>query len=287
MEKPKVLFIVGPTASGKTAWALQCARIFDGEIISADSRQVYKGMDIGTGKEVPEDVPHHLIDVVEPDEDYTLAHFLEDAKKTISQVLAKGKLPIVVGGTGLYSQALIENWLVPDVEPNAAYRRTLESKSLDELKTMLEAVDPEHVQTLGDGKRYLIRALEMHQATGKKPSELKRKQESLYDCLVLGVQIEREDLYARIDARVDDMFLRGLEDEVSSLLERYPSDLKALKTIGYQQFIDGSDDPKKRIKYASHAYARRQLTWLKRMKYVVWFKDVTEAKKHVASWLDE
>ncbi len=287
MKKDKVLAIVGPTASGKTSWALQAARLFGGEIISADSRQVYREMDIGTGKEITSDVVHHLIDIVDPDEDYTLAHFLTDAKKAISDITFRGKLPIIVGGTGLYVQALVENWLVPEVAPDQHYRDSLEKKNLKELKAMLQEIDPTHAEQLGTGKRYIIRALEMHKATGKKPSELKAKQERQYDCLVVGVKMPREKLYARIDSRVDQMFADGLEQEVEALLQKYDPRLKAFKTIGYQEFIDRHDNPKERIKFASHAYARRQLTWLKRMAYIKWCDEFSDAKKEIVMWFDK
>ncbi|MBI4098754.1 MAG: tRNA (adenosine(37)-N6)-dimethylallyltransferase MiaA, partial [Candidatus Magasanikbacteria bacterium] len=238
INKPKIIVIVGPTGSGKTALALALAHACGGEIVSTDSRQIYRGMDIGTGKEIAPDIPHHLIDIVNPDEEFTLADFLDRAKKVIADIHARGNVPIVVGGTGLYVQALVENWDIPAVAPNAELRAELEKKSVAELQKELAAIDPEEAERLGEGKRYLIRALEMWHATGKKPSDLKKKNEPLYDALVVGVDIPREELYQRIDARVDNMFRRGLVDEVRGLLQKYPADLPAFRTIGYREVIE-------------------------------------------------
>ena len=236
--KPKIIAIVGPTGSGKTALAVRLARMVSGELVSADSRQVYRGMDIGTGKEMALDIPHHLIDVVSPDEDFTLADFLDRAKRVIADIHARGRVPIVVGGTGLYVQALVENWDIPAVKPDPALRAELEKKSVAELQKELAAIDTEEAGRLGAGKRYLIRALEMWHATGRKPSALKKKNEPLYDALMIGIDIPRAELYARIDARVDGMFARGLVDEVRGLLKKYPADLPAFRTIGYKEIIN-------------------------------------------------
>ncbi len=350
INKPKIIVIVGPTGSGKTALAHVIARSGgDFELVSADSRQIYRGMDIGTGKEAVPDIPHHLIDIVNPDEEFTLADFLARAKKVIADIRARGHMPVVVGGTGLYVQALVENWQVPAVKQNQKLRAELEKKSVSELQKELAAIDPEEAERLGGGKRYLIRALEMWHATGKKPSAFKTKSEPLYDALVIGIDLPREELYARIDARVDDMFARGLVDEVRGLLKKYPADLPAFKTIGYREIMDndlihpqgntlersfrrrrgmvsaasaerGAENAGSRlglwpsepreagrppldgglpvrngvlpegatsriIKHHTHAYARRQLTWLRRMKYVEWTADSPSAMQLVQRWL--
>ncbi|MEK7532489.1 MAG: tRNA (adenosine(37)-N6)-dimethylallyltransferase MiaA [Patescibacteria group bacterium] len=314
MNKPKIIVIVGPTGSGKTALAVQLARTTGGELVSADSRQVYRGMDIGTGKERFADVPQHLIDIVNPDEDFTLADFLERAKKVIADIHARGGAPIVVGGTGLYVQALVENWQVPNIAPDKKMRAELEKKSVDELRLELAAIDPEEAKRLERGKRYLVRALEMWRTTGQKPSALKTKNEPLYDALVLGIEIPRAELYARVDARVDDMFARGFVDEVRVLLKKYSADLPAFRTIGYREIMDviSSERSESRnlirsgacarsareapldsaptsrgsarddICNHTHAYARRQLTWLRRMKYVQWCKTPEEALTIIA-----
>src|SRR3989344_275988 len=198
--KPKIIAIVGPTGSGKTALAVRLARMVSGELVSADSRQVYRGIDIGTGKEIAPDIPHHLIDIVNPDEDFTLADFLAHAKKVIADIHARGRVPIVVGGTGLYVQALVENWDIPAVKPDQAFRAELEKKSVAELQKELAVIDTEEAERLGAGKRYLIRALEMWHATGRKPSALKTKNEPLYDALVIGINLQREEVYGRVDA---------------------------------------------------------------------------------------
>ena len=329
MAQQPLIAIVGPTGSGKTALALAMARDLSlrgpdgpkqsfGEIISADSRQVYLGMDIGTGKERVADVPQHLIDIVDPDEEFTLADFLTRAKCVIADIHARGRVPIVVGGTGLYVQALVENWDIPAVKPNPALRAELEKKSVSELQKELAAIDPGEAERLGAGKRYLVRALEMWHATGRKPSALKTKNEPLYDALVIGIVLPREELYRRIDARVDDMFARGLVNEVRGLLKKYPANLPAFRTIGYREIIerpayvipsgvprsgtksrnltdeisrlvrqgglarnDEIETLKCAIKNHTHAYARRQLTWLRRMKYVEWVRNAKEALSRV------
>jgi len=292
-KKPKIIVIVGPTASGKTGWALKIAREFGGEIISADSRQVYRGMDIGTAKEVPDDVPHHLINVVNPDEEFTLAHFLDLAKEAINDIHKRGKTPIIAGGTGLYVQALIENWNIPEVAPNEKLREELGSKDAKELYEQLKSIDPKEAERLGLGKRYLIRALEVWHATGRKPSELKQKSDPIYDALVIGVKASREKLYERIDKRVEEMFEEGLEEEVKNLLKKYPEDLPAFRAIGYQEIIKHGDikdrsgimDLQSKIRFNTHNYARRQTTWLKRMKYIKWCEDFDSAYEFVKNFL--
>lgn len=277
--KPLVA-IVGPTAVGKSALALRLALELQGEIVSADSRQVYRGLDIGTAKPTPEErnlAPHHLIDVVEPDEEFTLAHYLALAQEAIADIQARERLPLLVGGSGLYVWSLLEGLRPPQVPPNPERRRHLEERAAQEgneaLYQELQAVDPQAAARIDPRNlRRVIRALEVYQETGIPFSRLGRREPPPYDALIIGLTMSREELYRRIDARVDAMMERGLVDEVRGLLARYSKALPALSSLGYRQMVESAlggegrrplAEAVARIKTQTHRYARQQYAWFR------------------------
>lgn len=289
-NKPKLLVIVGPTASGKTDLAILLAKKFNGELIAADSRTVYKGMDIGTGKEMS--FPHKLIDVVNPDETLNLADYKAKAIRAINAATKKGKLPILVGGTGLYVWAVVDNLLIPKVPPNEQIRKELEKKTIPELFRLLESTDPEAAKVTGENKRRIIRALEVLAVSGDKFSNVTKKGEPLYDCLQLGLNVPREELVERINKRVDGMMKAGFMNEVMALRKKlYAPDLPAMSGIGYAELnavIDGIQSLEEaipRIKARTRQYARRQMTWFRRDQRINWILNESEATALVKKWL--
>ncbi|MCJ7664739.1 MAG: tRNA (adenosine(37)-N6)-dimethylallyltransferase MiaA [Desulfobacterales bacterium] len=293
MEKPKIVVICGPTASGKSAAALELARHFGAEIINADSMQVYKYMDIGTAKPSPEErnlVRHHLIDILYPDEEFSAALFREEARQIIAEVSTHGKKAMVVGGTGLYIKALTSG-LIRGGEVDPAIRSRLQSEAQDgareQLYMRLDQVDPATAARLHPHDTYrIIRALEVYERTGRPISALRQRhlfQEESYQALKIGLMPERGDLYQRIDERVDEMIRHGLGEEVQRLLEMgYAPTLKAMQSLGYKQMaahLQGEYDlaeAARRIKRDTKRYAKRQITWFKadtRIHWVAYPKD--------------
>ena len=273
-----VLFIVGPTAVGKSALALKLARTFDGEILSADSRQVYRYMDIGTAKPSVHEraqVHHHLIDILDPDQRYSLALFLDLARRAIQDTHSRKVLPIVVGGTGQYIWALLEGWQVPRVPADPALREMLEQEAGTDggtsLYQRLRVVDPQAADRIDPRNlRRVIRALEVYHSAGTPASQLRRKETPPYRCLVIGLTISRKALHLSIDRRVDSMMSNGLVDEVRSLIERgYSPDLPAMSSMGYKQIrthLEGGitlEQAVQRTKYETHRFARQQHTWFR------------------------
>ena len=280
----KLLVIVGPTGVGKSALAMRLAREFDGEIIGADSRQVYRHMSIGTAKPSDADlaeIPHHLVDSIEPDERYSLALFLRDAKRSILNAKKlRGRLQLVVGGTGQYVWGLLEGWQVPEVNPNTKLRETLElrleSEGVEALYEELRRVDAEAAERVdGRNPRRVIRALEIaltrkDDAHSRGDGEGPRKIPPDYDALVVGLTMERSALYERIDARIDGQMAAGWLDEVRGLRELgYGLEHAALSGLGYGELmrhLDGEmalDEAVQRIKYRTHRYARQQYAWFR------------------------
>ena len=271
----KVIAIVGPTASGKTKMAIEMAQKLDTEIISADSRLVYKGFDIGTAKPTKEEqllVKHHMIDVVEPEYDFSVADFADGASKVISELHAKNKVPIVVGGTGLYFRILLENYDMPRVEANPQLRAELENLSNEELFEKLSNIDKISSEKIHQNNRVrVIRALEVSLTTGKPFSSIKGVKENKYDVEWVFPEIEsREILYNRINIRVDMMIKDGLVDETKNLLLKHGRIKNLVNTIGYQeiiQYLDGNisiENAIEQIKQNTRRYAKRQLTWFRR-----------------------
>ena len=271
----KVIAIVGPTASGKTKLAIEMAQKLDTEIISADSRLVYKGFDIGTAKPTKEEqllVKHHMIDVVEPEYDFSVADYADGASKVISELHAKNKVPIVVGGTGLYFRILLENYDMPRVEANPQLRAELENLSNEELFEKLSNIDKISAEKIHQNNRVrVIRALEVSLTTGKPFSSIKGVKENKYDVEWVFPEIEsREILYNRINIRVDMMIKDGLVDETKNLLLKHGRIKNLVNTIGYQeiiQYLDGNisiENAIEQIKQNTRRYAKRQLTWFRR-----------------------
>ncbi|MFU8796338.1 MAG: tRNA (adenosine(37)-N6)-dimethylallyltransferase MiaA [Dehalococcoidia bacterium] len=274
----RLIAIVGPTAVGKSDLALRLAQLIPAEIISADSRQVYRYMDIGTSKPTIGErkaVPHHILDVVDPDQDFSLAMYHELALTAIPDVWRRGDLPLLVGGSGLYVWSLIEGWQIPQVTPDREQRRTLEARAELEgshsLYQELQSIDPVAAEKIGpQNARRIIRALEIYRATGQPPSQQRQKRGPGRPTLIIGLTRERQDLYRTIDCRVDRMIAAGLVDEVEDLLNRgYSSSLPSMSGIGYRQiirFLQGEmtlSEATDKMKVETHRLARRQYAWFR------------------------
>lgn len=270
----RLIAIVGPTASGKSALAVHVAQALGGEIVSADSRQVYRGMDIGTAKPSGQEraaVPHHLIDIVEPDQPFSLAGWLDLAHQALADIWSRDRLPFLVGGTGQYVWALLEGWRVPRVEPRPDLRGRLSSWSAVELLHELRRVDPEAVGFVDpQNPRRIVRALEVAYSSGKPFSHWRTKAPPNLHPFIIGLRLPRDELYRRIDARVDAMIAAGLIDEVRALLAAgYSPHLPSMSGIGYKeicQYLAGEMDLPTaiaRIKTGTHRLARHQSAWFK------------------------
>jgi tRNA dimethylallyltransferase len=276
--RPPLIIIVGPTAVGKTGIAIQLAEKMNGEIVSADSRLFYRGMDIGTAKPTPEErarVPHHLVDVANPDETWSLAMFQQAARQAIAGIHARGKLPFLVGGTGQYVRAVTEGWTPPEVQPDQGIRLELEKMSRergnDWLHQKLATLDPQAAEKIdARNVRRTIRALEVILTTGRKFSAQRSQSDSPYNFLTIGLTRPRPELYARIDSRIEQMFTDGLVNEVRGLLLLgCTADTPSMSGIGYReciQLVNGQiseEEAKFRMKRATRVYVRRQANWFK------------------------
>lgn len=285
--KPKVIVIAGPTASGKTSLSVALAKQINGEIVSCDSMQIYKDMTIGTAKatiEEQEGIPHYLIDFVSPDERYTVSDFRKDAKKAIEKILAKGKIPILVGGTGLYIDSLIFEIDYPEIKTDEAYRKKLEKiveqDGLEKLYKEACAIDEEAMKKISpNDKKRILRVLEIYHDTGKTKTEQEkesRKNEVPYDYKVFSIDMDREILYERIEKRVDIMIERGLIQEVKDLLGKYSEFPTAMQGLGYKevkQYLEGNltkEEMIETLKKETRHYAKRQLTWFRKNKEIIW-----------------
>lgn len=277
MPKGKIVAIVGPTAAGKSALAVRLASELDGEVVSADSRQVYRYMDIGTAKPSKAQqaaVPHHLIDIVDPDEEYSLALFLRQARTAMQDIRSRSKLPIVAGGTGQYVWGLLEGWQVPAVEPDPAFRRELEARAEAEgpvaLHEELAGVDPAAARRIDPkNARRVIRALEIHHSSSTRPDEPERTPPD-FTPVVLGLTLDRAVLDQRIDERVDRMMEAGWVDEVKGLVDRgYTEELPSMSGLGYReigQHLAGElsiEEAAATIKRRTRRFARQQYAWFK------------------------
>ena len=273
--KPKVIAVVGPTASGKTKLAIDLAKQIDGEIISADSRYVYKGFDIASAKPTMEErdgIPHHLIDIVEPEVDYSVADFYDDAKNKIYEILERGKTPIVAGGTGLYFRVLLETYDLPRVEANPQLRAELDLREKEDLLEELKILDPTGYEKIKNAnKRRIVRALEVTKTLGKPFSETSVEKEPEFDVdWRIPYIASREVLYDRINRRVDIMVEQGVIEETKQLLEKHGRIKNFICTIGYQEiltYLDGEatlEEALDKLKQHTRNYAKRQLTWFRR-----------------------
>jgi tRNA dimethylallyltransferase len=276
--RERLIAIVGPTATGKTALAVALGRALGGEVVGADSRQVYRHMDVGTAKPTAEEraaAPHHLIDVVNPDDEFSLAQYLDRALTALADIWSRGQVALLVGGTGQYVWALLEGWKVPRLAPQPELRRSLEERAAregaDALHQELERVDPKAAGAIDPRNvRRVIRALEVYHATGRPISYWQQKGPPPWEVLVLGLTCPRDELYRRIDARVDAMMQAGLVEEVRGLLAMdYCPSLPAMSGIGYRevcQYLAGEIEVAtavRRIKTATHRLARQQHTWFR------------------------
>lgn len=273
--KPKVIAIVGPTASGKTKMAIDLAKEISGEVISADSRYVYKGFDIASAKPTMaerEGVPHYLIDIVEPEVDYSVADFYDDAREKIYEIIERGKVPIVAGGTGLYFRVLLETYNLPRVEANPKLREELDMRSKEDLLAELSKLDPVGFEKVKDAnKRRIVRALEVTKVLGKPFSDVSVEKEPEFDVDWRMPYIEsREVLYDRINRRVDLMVEQGVIKETQDLLAKHGRIKNFVCTIGYQEiltYLDGVvslEEALDKLKQHSRNYAKRQLTWFRK-----------------------
>ncbi len=294
-KKPKVIIVVGPTASGKSALGVQLAKKYDGEIISADSRQVYRKLDIGTAKTTKEEmggIPHHLIDIVDIEQVYSAADFKTDAAKAIEKITERSHLPIIVGGTFFYIDTLLGKVNLPEVPPNPALREKLEKKSNEQLLYLLEEKDPRRAAAVDpENRRRLIRALEIANTLDYVPNQ--PAQQSPYQALTIGIEIDRDELRDRFETRAKEWLKGGLIEEVKDLLEGGVT-RERLSEIGFEyrlvlELIDGEIDETKFIEkfiQKNWQYAKRQMTWLKRDASIHWFeRDDPEIFNSVSDFL--
>ena len=304
MEKPIVIVICGPTASGKTALSIKLAKRINGEIVSADSMQIYKDMDIGSAKVTPEEaegIKHYLIDCVYPNERYSVANYKQDAKQAIEEILSKGKTPIVVGGTGLYIDSLIYEIEYKDIKINEEYRNKLEKirkeEGLEVLYKKALEIDPQAMEKISpnDFKR-ITRVLEIYETTGKNKTQQEaesRLNEIPYDYKIFAIDYDREKLYERINKRVDIMIEKGLIDEVKSLLKKYTEFPTSMQGLGYKevkQYLEGElskEEMIEKIKQESRRYAKRQFTWFRKNKQTIWINGENNINENIDIILEE
>ena len=296
--KSKILAIVGPTASGKTALSITLAREFNGEIISADSRQVYRGLDIGTGKvteEEMEGVPHHLLDIVEPTEVYTAEDFRRDATNAITDICDRNRLPIIAGGSSFYIDLLRGKSASAPVSPNALLRKELEKLSTEQLFAKLQATDPKRAATIDPrNRRRLVRALEIVDALGNVPEAAEKA--SPYDWLIIGVSVSKETLLQNFSLRLEDWLVAGFQTEVEQLL-RAGVTRERFAELGFEytlmlEFIDQNvslNELQERFVQKNWQYAKRQMTWFKQDSGVAWYSPAAlpAIKKRVADFLHD
>jgi tRNA dimethylallyltransferase len=294
--KKKLLVLIGPTAVGKTQTSIKLAKAFNGEIISGDSMQIYKKMDIGTAKIMQaemEGIPHYLIDIKNPDESFSAAEFQELGREKISDISNRGRLPMIVGGTGLYIQSVLFDYHFSEAPSDASFRKNLEMQAEKDgnivLHEQLMRMDPESGRRIHPNNiRRVIRAIEIFHCTGKTMSELQQSQpiESIYDVAIIGLTLEREKLYERINKRVEIMIENGLIKEVETLFQQGYKDCQSIQAIGYKELYEyfyGNvtlEEAVENLKQNSRRYAKRQLTWFRNKMDVKWF-DMTEANNPI------
>lgn len=296
--KPKVIVICGPTASGKTALSIELAKKIDGEIISADSMQIYQDMDIGTAKPSKEEmdgIPHHLIGCISPEERYSVARYKKDAIKKIDEVLQRGKYPIIVGGTGLYVDSLVNGIEYDDIKIDLEYRSKLEElaekQGLESVYDKAMQIDPEAMKKISkNDKKRIFRILEIYNATGKTKTQQEiesRKKENPYDFKVFGINMEREKLYERINLRVDIMMKQGLVQEVENIVKIYKGFPTAMQALGYKEVVEylkgevNEEEMIEKIKRESRRYAKRQITWFKRNENIIWLDGLNDRQNNI------
>lgn len=302
-QKPLLIVILGPTASGKSELTIKLAKKFNGEIVSADSRQIYKGMDIGTAKppispaRQSQGIPHHLIDIKNPKQIYTVWQYKKAAVKAINKIIKKEKLPILVGGTGLYIKALVDNLKIPQVKPDWKLKKKLEveieTQGLNKLYQKLIKVDPESAYIVDPkNPRRVIRALEVALKTKKPFSQQRKKGSPLFDVLEIGLAPPEEKLKEKIEKRVNGMIKMDLVREVKDLIKIYDKNLPTFDAIGYREIINYLDgkislsETIEEIKKNTWHYAKRQMTWFKKDKKIHWVENYKESEKLVKKFLE-
>lgn len=283
----KIIAVAGPTASGKTALSVKIAKELGGEVVSCDSMQIYKGMDIGTAKPSLEErcgVPHHMIDIISPDEKYNVVSYKRDAEAAIDDILKRGRVPVLAGGTGLYMDSVLSNTAFSENSSFSVARERLEKlfeeKGREYIFEMLEKIDPEAAEKIHpNNTRRVIRALEIYETTGKTLTQanIESKRPEKYESLVIGLMWDRETLYERINERVERMMAEGLLKEVETLRKKgMKAEYTSMQAIGYKElfeYFEGNctlEEAKEKIKQESRRYAKRQMTWLKRNKKINW-----------------
>ena len=297
--KPKVIVIVGPTASGKTSLSIELAKKINGEIVSCDSMQIYKDMDIGSAKPTKEEmqgIKHYVLDEVEPTKRFSVAEYKIKAEEAIEEILKKKKVPIVVGGTGLYANSLIYGIEYDDIKLDEEYRNKLmdEASSEEGLKKLYEEakkIDEKAIEKISpNDKKRIIRILEIYHATGKNKTEQEknsRKNEVKYDYKIFGINIERPILYERINKRVDIMVEQGLVEEVKDLIKKYPEFPTAMQAIGYKEIVQylnnelTKEEAIEKIKQETRRYAKRQITWFKRIENLKWIDGLENTQNNI------
>ncbi len=298
MHKEKVVVICGPTASGKTALSIELAKKIGGEIVSCDSMQIYKDMNIGTAKPTSNEmqgIKHYLIDFISPDKRYSVADYKLDAKKAIKKILNKGKVPIVVGGTGLYIDSLIYEIEYPTIEFDEKYREKLEKiadkDGLEKLYDKAKEIDGEAIKKISkNDRKRILRVLEIYHATGKNKTQQEkesRKKEVEYDYKVYALDWTRDILYARINKRVDIMIEQGLIDEVKNIYQKYKKFPTAMQGLGYKEVVEyldnkiTKDEMIEKIKQETRRYAKRQITWFRKNKQTIWLDAQDEIQNNI------
>lgn len=297
--KPTIVVICGPTASGKTGLGIAVAKQINGEIISSDSMQIYKDMNIGTAKPTKDEqaeAKHHLIDFVSPDQRYSVADFKRDAEKEIEEILLQGKIPIIVGGTGLYVNSLIYNIEYKEEKTDLEYRRSLEKTDLSKLYEEALKIDEIAAKKISPNDRKRItRILELYHTTGRTKTELDKEsiKEAKYKYKIFVLSMDREKLYDRINLRVDLMLKDGLIDEVKSILQKYNVFPTAMQGLGYKevvQYLNGDiskEEMIKKIKMETRRYAKRQLTWFRSYKDAIWLDGLDKRENNVRIIMEE
>ncbi len=303
-KKPKVIVICGPTASGKTGLSIELAKKINGEIISCDSMQIYKDMNIGTAKPTVEEmqgIKHYMLDFVSPNKRYSVADFKKDAICAIETVLSHSKVPIVVGGTGLYVNSLVQNITYPNIETDLEYRNYLEERAKKEgLNTLYEEaknIDEDAMKSISQNdKKRIMRVLELYHQTGKTKTILEAESKlepPAYDFIVFAIDMEREKLYERINKRVDIMLEQGLIQEVENLVKKYETLPTAIQGLGYKEvisYLNGNltkEEMIEKIKMETRRYAKRQLTWFRKDKSIKWLNGLMPVDENIQCILEE
>lgn len=302
--KPKVIVICGPTASGKTSLSIEVAKKFDGEIISCDSMQIYKEMNIGTAKPTVEEmqgIPHYMLDFVLPSERYSVADFKEAATDRIEDILKREKVPIIVGGTGLYVDALTKNITYPEIEIDLEYRKQLEElikeNGLESLYEEAKKIDEKAMQTISkNDKKRIMRVLEIYHQTGKTKTQLESESRLTpppYEYIVFAINMEREKLYERINKRVDIMIDQGLIEEVEALTKKYEEFPTAMQGLGYKEVVSylkkeiTKEEMIEKLKMETRRYAKRQLTWFRKDENIKWIDGLAPLEQNIQCILEE